>query len=288
MIADIFELIGREIELPGLDLGALRDAVVEVLVRIQIFVGIRAGVLDAVNAAFRVVEGFENQRGSELAFVDQVGGLLVVRIDSDIQSGNYLLSHAGVEIVVALHGRIAIAKRSRRAGRAREFLDTADGDEFGRRRREVTGIGRVERGALEELVDRAHTRTRLVRARQAVVEVEAHAIVDRQLLDRLPFVLRVDAVDPGLERLVVDDRDRDRRGSPGGRDRSGTSPRDCRSPRARSRSSRQGEKYATRMPCKSYRSGRRCPNRCGTLSKRRRCRSGRRRNPGRTRPSNSG
>ena len=70
--SDEIEFIGREIELPGLDLGALRDAVVEVLVQIQVFVSVRAGLFDAVDAAFGVVEGLKDKGGPELSLVDQV------------------------------------------------------------------------------------------------------------------------------------------------------------------------------------------------------------------------
>ena len=125
VIADIFEFVGFEIELPGLDLGALRDAVVEVLVQIEIFVSVRAGLLDAVNAALGVVEGLKDKRGPELAFVDQIARLLVVGVDSDIQSGNYLLSYPGVEIMVALDRRVAVAERSGRASGIGEFRDVA-------------------------------------------------------------------------------------------------------------------------------------------------------------------
>src|SRR6185437_1452602 len=75
---DVFEFSGRKIELPGLDLGALRDAVVKVFVQIQIFVSVRAGLLDLIYAALGVVEGLENQRRAELSLVYQVGSLLVV------------------------------------------------------------------------------------------------------------------------------------------------------------------------------------------------------------------
>ena len=74
--ADVFQLVGREVELPRFHLRALRDAIGEVLVGVDIFVGVRAGELGSPHAALVVVERFENQCRPELPFVDQLGAFL--------------------------------------------------------------------------------------------------------------------------------------------------------------------------------------------------------------------
>ena len=76
--ADVLQFVGREVELPRFHLRALRDAIGEVVVRVDIFVSVRAGELGSPHAALVVVEGFEDQCRPELALVDQIGRLLVV------------------------------------------------------------------------------------------------------------------------------------------------------------------------------------------------------------------
>src|SRR5271154_4939205 len=67
----------------------------------------------------------------------------------------------------------------------------------------------MQRGVLEQLVLERGARTGLVRSHQAVVQVEADAIVERQLLRQLPLVLHVAAVNPGLQPDIVHERNRD-------------------------------------------------------------------------------
>ena len=208
MTADKIESVGREIELSGFDLGALRDAIREILVQIQIFMGVRPGLLDAINPALGVVEGLKDERGPELPLVDEVARLFVVGIDSDVEPRDYLLRDPGIEVMVAFNGRVAIAHGRRRARGVGKFRYVGHRHEFRRRRCEVAGVGRVKRRALEKVVHSGNARTRLVRTRQSVIEVKAYAVIDGQLLYRRPLVLRVNAVDPGLESLVVDDCDR--------------------------------------------------------------------------------
>src|SRR5271154_1550715 len=123
---DVFQFVRREVELPRFHLRALRDAVGEVVVHVDVFVAVRAGELGSPHAALVVVEGLEDKRRAELAFVDQIGRLLVVRIDPDVQSGDDLLCHARVEQMIALYCRRAVAIRRRRARRAFELFDIAD------------------------------------------------------------------------------------------------------------------------------------------------------------------
>src|SRR5690242_14762523 len=106
--------------------------------------------------------------------------------------------------MVALDRRVTIAGGRGCASGIGKFRDVAHRYQLRRWRGKVAGIGGVKRRALEEAVDRTHARTRLVCSRQPVVEVETHTIIDRKVLDWLPFVLCVNAVDPGLKRLVVD------------------------------------------------------------------------------------
>ena len=134
--------------------------------------------------------------------------LLVVGIDPDVQSGDDLLRHSRIKQVVALHRRIAVAIGSRCAGRALELLDIADLHQFGLRWRHLARIGGVQRRALEQLVFEPDARTGLIRSHEAVVQVEADSVVNCQFLDRLPFVLEIAAVNPGLQRDVIDERDR--------------------------------------------------------------------------------
>ena len=139
----------------------------------------------------------------------------------------------------------------------------------------LTRVAGVQRRALEQLVFHRDPRTRLIGAHQAVVQVEAHAVVERQLFRRLPFVLDVAAVNPGLQRDVVDDP----KGTLGGLFPavSGTPTRGCRSRRARRRSNRPAETYDWRFHGRRCRAENRCPSRCEKPSTRRRYRSGRQR-----------
>ena len=106
----------------------------------------------------------------------------------------------------------------------------------------------MQRRALEQLVFQPDARTGLIRSHEAVVQVEAHAVVNGQLLDRLPFVLQVAAVNPGLQRDVVDERRSGRRDDLDAVDLRGMSTHDCRSRRARRRNSLPAETCDSVIP----------------------------------------
>ena len=63
----------------------------------------------------------------------------------------------------------------------------------------------MEGRSFKRLIYQTHSRTGLVGAYNAVIEIEPRAEVDRDLLERAPFVLNVDAVEPGGYRPVVND-----------------------------------------------------------------------------------
>ena len=58
--------------------------------------------LDALDDALRVVERGQQDRRAELAFVDQVGGDLVIGVDADLEPGQHDLVDPDVEVMVAL------------------------------------------------------------------------------------------------------------------------------------------------------------------------------------------
>lgn len=72
MIADVSEFAGIKIELRRVDVLALRTAERDVHVGRDIVLLIVAGKFDAINTAILIVERCENQRSSELTFVQQV------------------------------------------------------------------------------------------------------------------------------------------------------------------------------------------------------------------------
>src|SRR5580704_2564824 len=101
MTSYIGQFVRREVELSGHHIRALRHAIVEVCIRIQILVAVGTGEFNSVHAPLVIVEGLEYQRGTELPFVDKVAGLLVVGIDSYIKSCSYLLRYSHVEVMIA-------------------------------------------------------------------------------------------------------------------------------------------------------------------------------------------
>src|SRR5208282_2169963 len=82
--ADVLQFVRREVELSGLHLRTLRDAIGEVLVGVDIFVSVRTRELDSPNAPLVIVECFEDKRRPELALVDKLRRLLVIGIDADV------------------------------------------------------------------------------------------------------------------------------------------------------------------------------------------------------------
>ena len=113
------------------------------------------GQLDADILPLRIVEGGQDVGRAELAVVDQVGGLLVVGVDADLESRQHLLHHADVVDVGALRPhRIAHAYarllrgvlHQREIGRRRQHL-------FGRR--EGARIAGMEGGGVERLPGQA-------------------------------------------------------------------------------------------------------------------------------------
>ena len=136
----------------------------------QIGVGLKAvllvsgGKLDADILALGIVEGGQDKGCAELAVVDQVGGLLVVGVDADLQSRQHLLHHADVVDVGPLRPNRTIQHNAR-------FLRCAlHQREIGRRgqhllgRSERSGIAGVEGGGAEWLPGEAEPRTELVLA----------------------------------------------------------------------------------------------------------------------------
>src|SRR5258708_20674526 len=102
MICDEFQPVRGEVELSGLYLGPLRDAVGEICVGVEIFVTVGTGELCSVNPSLSVVKGLKNQRRTKLPFINQITRLLVVGIDANIESREYLLGCSDIEIVVPL------------------------------------------------------------------------------------------------------------------------------------------------------------------------------------------
>src|ERR1700733_14020037 len=113
MTSYIGQFVRREVELSGYHIRALRHAIVEVCVRIQIPAAVGTGEFNSVHPSLVIVEGLEYQRGAELPFVDKVAGLLVVGIDSYIESRGYLLRYPYVEVMITLDGWSAVASGSR-------------------------------------------------------------------------------------------------------------------------------------------------------------------------------
>src|SRR5579862_4069749 len=111
--------------------------------------GIRRSVFGAVDPTLVVVEGLENQRRPELTLVDQIYRLLVVRIDAHREAGQDLLDNSRIEEMIAFGRRGSVAERWRGAGGGAEFFDRLDRHQLGRRRRELSRVSRMQRGALE-------------------------------------------------------------------------------------------------------------------------------------------
>ena len=102
MAPDVTQPVGREVELARFDLSPLRDAICEVRIGIQIVARVRASELHSIDATLAIVEGLENQRGTELTLIDEIDGLLVVGIDPNVQAWEDLLRHTGIEIMIPL------------------------------------------------------------------------------------------------------------------------------------------------------------------------------------------
>lgn len=60
---------------------------------------VTAGQLDTLLHAFGVVEGGQNDRGTELALIDQVMRLLVVGVHAQRQPGDHNLADTDIEVV---------------------------------------------------------------------------------------------------------------------------------------------------------------------------------------------
>jgi len=126
-----------------------------------------------------------------------------------VRSLPIFLRDAGVIVVRTFRQRLGVHVRGQRVGGALEQCDIGLSDQFGRRRREVARVAGVQGRRVGRLKDQAEARTQLALLDVGVDLVAAHAVVHRQLVAELPFVLQVEAVGPrGDVRGVVDDGDR--------------------------------------------------------------------------------
>ena len=86
------------------------------------------------------------------------------------------------------------------------------GDVVQRRRCEITGVTRVKRGPFPWLIHDVDSRTELVLVGERVHEVESPTEINRQLLERLPFILQIQSVKVSVFVVIIDDAQRNRAG----------------------------------------------------------------------------
>ena len=102
MVVDVGELVRREEILARDDVLALLLAARDVGIKVDRPVRVVAAELDAPGIALGIVERREDERGAELALVEQVALDLVISVDAELEPAVEALLDAGVEIMLAL------------------------------------------------------------------------------------------------------------------------------------------------------------------------------------------
>ncbi len=162
----------------------------------------------AILLAARIIERRQNDRRAELAFVDQVLGYLVIGIHAQGHALRDLLVHTRIEIVGAFGAwRVVQQKRGGCRG-AHEFLHRRIGHKLEGRWREIARVARVNSRPVKRLPHGIDARAQLVLVEKPVELVEPHPIVQRKARRDLPFVLKINAIGPGLLAAVVRNVDR--------------------------------------------------------------------------------
>ncbi len=201
---DIGELAGLEIELAGDDAPPLRLLHRPVGVDAERSPRIAGRELHASRVALGVVERCQDDRGAELAFVDQVPVLPVEAVHAHGDAGDLLLAPHVVIGLAVREGR-GVEVGGRRRGGSRELADRLHGHQLERRRGEIAGVAGVQGRAGQGSPHRIDPRAPLVLVAVGVQLVEAQAVVQRQRRQQLPLVLQIGAVSPGgLGAVVVD------------------------------------------------------------------------------------
>src|SRR5208283_4592167 len=132
---------------------ALRHRTGEVQVRLEAAALVGSGELEAVDLAPRVVERGEDERLAEEAVVELVPGPLVIAVQAGLEARRKLLADPGVEVVRALGPDRIVLRRGGLVRGGAELRHGGAGDVLDRRRREVAGVARVERGRVRRPVD---------------------------------------------------------------------------------------------------------------------------------------
>src|ERR1700733_2226124 len=130
VVGDIVEVRWTEIELRGVNLLALGTLDGQVQISGQMSVGVVGRDLGTVLFAKSVIKGRQNDGRPELAFVNQVARLLIVRVESHGERRRDLLLDAKVIVIRALRQRRRIKRRERRRGGIGELRDSFASDEF--------------------------------------------------------------------------------------------------------------------------------------------------------------
>ena len=204
MILNIRQFRRREIELRRDDLLADRPAIRQVRIERPRPVVVAGGKLNARNLPMLVVEGGQDNRRAELAFINQISRGLKICIYPAMQPQQKHMIHAGVKIIIVLglhRAVLALRRIGRRAHRARERRRGAGelrvrsaGNQLEWRRREIMRVARMQRGRRRRLPHKIHPRRNLVLVRELVHQIEPRPIIQRQPARQRPFILQIQTI----------------------------------------------------------------------------------------------
>ena len=138
------EVVGREVELPRYDIFSQLLRGSEIAVKRPVVEFITEGQLDAFDPSFLVVEWGEEDWRTELPFVEQVAGDLVIGIDPGFEPGQNHLSGADIKVMGSFRLGPRIESDRRRGGAVSNKSEVRRRDKLERRRCEIARIAKLE------------------------------------------------------------------------------------------------------------------------------------------------